>query len=156
MTARAVAVEAAERKVVARVGDEGDVGERGVHRRAVAGEAARHALVGAGDGVERVVTRGGVALGARRGGWDVIRGLRITGLISHEGRCRGVTAVAVAGGRVHLVEGLRTGVTPGGRAARDHSEVRGALVTGLTGATAAATVVWPATESVGAVRLALP
>src|SRR5204863_8886532 len=36
-------------------------------------------------------------------------------------------------GRVHLVEGLRTGITPGGRAARDHAYVRRGLVTGLTG-----------------------
>src|SRR5204863_9098964 len=48
-------------------------------------------------------------------------------------RCRGVTAAAVAGSRVHLVEGLRTGISPGGRAARHHPEVRGALMTGLTG-----------------------
>src|SRR5207253_1303687 len=115
VTARAVAVEAAERKVVARVGDEGDVDEGRRHRRAVAGEAPRQALVRPGDGVERVVTRGGVALGARRGGWDVIRGLRVTGLISHEGRCRGMAAVAVAGRRVCFVEGLRTGISPGGR-----------------------------------------
>src|SRR5437763_504608 len=70
VTARAVAVEGAERNVVARVGDEGDVGEGRRHRRAVAGEAPRHALVGAGDGVGRVVARGGVALRARRGGWN--------------------------------------------------------------------------------------
>src|SRR5437763_13598957 len=116
MTARAVAVEAAEREVVARVGDEGDVDERGVRRRAVAGEAARHALVGAGDGVERVVTRGRVALGARRAGRNVIRRLGVTGLIGREGRRRRVTAVAVSGGGVRLVESLRTGISPGGRA----------------------------------------
>src|SRR5205814_10580534 len=58
MTARAVAVEAAERKVVARVGDDRDVGEGLRHRRTVAGEAPRHALVGAGDGIgDRKSTR---------------------------------------------------------------------------------------------------
>src|SRR5437660_367590 len=133
MTARAVAVEAAERKVVARVGDDRDVGEGLRHRRTVAGEAPRHALVGAGDGVGRVVARGGVALGARRAGRDVIRGLRVTGLIGREGRRRRMAAVAVAGRRVCFVEGLRTGISPGGRAARNHAEIRRALVTGLTG-----------------------
>src|SRR5205807_6231436 len=67
VTARAVAVEGAERKVVARVGDEGDVGEGRRHRRAVAGEAPRHALVRPGDRVRREVDRGGVELPARRG-----------------------------------------------------------------------------------------
>src|SRR5437879_940656 len=133
MTARAVAVEAAERKVVARVGDEGDVGEGRRHRRAVAGEAPGHALVRPGDRVGRVVARGGMALRARRGGWNVIG--RLGGLrhVRREGRCRSVTAVAVAGDGVHLVEGLRTGISPGGRAARHHPEIRGGLVAGLTG-----------------------
>src|SRR6184192_4582898 len=81
VTARAVAIEAAERNVVARIGDEGDVGEGRRHRRAVAGEAPRHALVGPGDRVGRVVARGGVALRARGGGWNVIGRLRATGLI---------------------------------------------------------------------------
>src|SRR5436190_20636219 len=105
MTARAVAVEGAEREVVARVGDDLDVGEGLRHRRAVAGEAPCYALVRPGDRVGRVVARGGVALGAGRRGRDVVRRLRVTGLVGREGRCRGVAAVAVAGGRVHLVEG---------------------------------------------------
>src|SRR2546425_4638500 len=41
-----------------------------------------YALVRAGDRVGRVVARGSVALGARRGGWDVIR--RLGGLRSEE------------------------------------------------------------------------
>src|SRR5438552_13780678 len=44
-----------------------------------------------------------------------------------------MAAVAVAGRRVRLVEGLRTGVSPGGRAAYDHADVRRALVAGLAG-----------------------
>src|SRR5437879_1465710 len=52
VAARAVAVEGTERKVVARVGDEGDVGEGRRHRRAVAGEAPRH-----GSTVDRKSTR---------------------------------------------------------------------------------------------------
>src|SRR5206468_5829898 len=103
VTARAVAVEGTERNVVARVGDEGDVGEGRRHRRAVAGEAPRHALVGAGDRVGRVVARGGVALRAWRSGGNVIGRLGGRRHVRHEGRSRGVTAVAVAGGRVHLV-----------------------------------------------------
>src|SRR5439155_1739864 len=116
VTARAVAVEGGEGDVVGRGGDEGDVGEGRRHRRAVAGEASRHALVGPGDRVGRVVARGGVALRARRGGRNVIGRLGGRRHVRREGRCRGVTAVAVAGGRVHLVEGLRTGRSPGGRA----------------------------------------
>src|SRR5207253_970900 len=44
-----------------------------------------------------------------------------------------MAAVAVTGRRVRLVEGLRTGVSPGGGAARDHAYIRRALVTGLAG-----------------------
>src|SRR5438067_4301879 len=44
-----------------------------------------------------------------------------------------MAAVAVACRRVRLVEGLRTGVSPGGRAAYDHAHVRRALVAGLAG-----------------------
>jgi len=57
---RAVAVERADRNVVARARDHGDVGER-TDRRAMAREAARHALVRAGHRVGRV-DAGGVAL----------------------------------------------------------------------------------------------
>src|SRR5204862_2132767 len=77
--------------------------------------------------------RGGVALRARGGGWNVIGRLGGLRQVRREGRCRGVTAAAVAGSRVHLVEGLRTGISPGGRAARHHPEVRGGLVAGLAG-----------------------
>src|SRR5215469_5211322 len=71
VAARAVAVEAAVREVVAGSGDDGDrvagrwSGER-TGARSVTGETTRDTLVDAGDGVERVVARGGVALGARR------------------------------------------------------------------------------------------
>src|SRR5205807_10118081 len=131
--ARAVAVEGGDRDVVAWVGGEGDVDEGGGHGGAVGGEAGRHGVVGGGDGVERVVARSGVALGARRAGRNVIRRLGVTGLIGHEGRRRRMAAVAVTGRRVHLVEGLRTGISPGGRAARNHAQVRRALVAGLAG-----------------------
>src|SRR5438067_5680633 len=109
VAARAVAVEAAERNVVARIGDEGDVAERSVHRRAVAGEAARHALVGAGDRVERVVARGGVALRAGRAGRDMVRRLGASGLIGGKDGGGGVAAgAAVARGWMGLVERRRT------------------------------------------------
>src|SRR5215469_3402137 len=64
VAAGAAAVEVAGRNVRAtRPADDGDVGER-PDALTVTGEAAGHALVDAGDGVERVVARRGVALGA--------------------------------------------------------------------------------------------
>src|SRR6202035_4028001 len=78
VAARAVAVESADRDVIASgPADDRDrvAGWRSGERpraRAVTGEAPAHALVRAGDGVERVVARGGVALRAHGGSWDVI------------------------------------------------------------------------------------
>jgi len=133
VTARAVAVERCDGEVIGRRGDEGDVGEGRRHRRAVTAQTPGQPLVRAWGRVLRVVVGRGMALRARGGGWNVIG--RLGGLrhVRREGRCRGVTAAAVAGGRVHLVEGLRTGISPGGRAARHHPEVGGALVAGLAG-----------------------
>src|SRR6266478_1785445 len=65
VTARAVAVEAADWNVVAGRADHSDVDE-GTDRRTMTGQTPGDALVRAGDGVERVVARGGVALRARR------------------------------------------------------------------------------------------
>src|SRR5215470_3121367 len=59
MAARAVAVEAADRDVVARSLDDGDVG-KGSGARTMAAETTRHALVDADYGIHRVVA-GGVA-----------------------------------------------------------------------------------------------
>jgi len=51
----------------------------------------------------------------------VVGGLRRAArLVGGEGGRSRMAAVAVAGRGVRLVEGLRTGVSPGGRAARDH------------------------------------
>src|SRR5205823_9517839 len=75
VTARTVAVEAANRDVIGGGPDDRDVGEGPGDGRAVAGEAARHALVRAGGRVGGVVARGGVAGRARRGSRDTIRGL---------------------------------------------------------------------------------
>src|ERR1700745_3908061 len=98
VAARAVAVEAADRDVVARQpGDRNRVarrrsGERS-GARSVTREAAAHALVDAGDGVDRVVARGRMALGTGGGGRDVVRGLTRTAIeVAGEGGRRGVTA----------------------------------------------------------------
>src|SRR5204863_825162 len=70
--AAAVAIEVADRDVIAGVADQGDVDE-GPDRGTVTGETPAHTLVRAGDGIEREVARGGVALRARRVGRNVIR-----------------------------------------------------------------------------------
>src|SRR5258708_6434090 len=129
VTARTVAVEAADRGVVAGRRDHGDVVELRVHRRAVTGEAPGDALMRAGGRVDREVARGRVALRARRGGRNVVGRLGAAArLIGGECRCRRVTAVAVTGGRMGLVEcGAR--IRCGG-AASEHSHVGRALVTG--------------------------
>src|SRR4029077_18495466 len=93
-----------------------------------------HVLVGAGDGVERVVARGGVALGARRGGRDVIR--RLGRGRQQVGRERGrghVAVAAVARGRVRSEIAVRTRVRSGGGRTREHPEVGGGLVAARTG-----------------------
>src|SRR6202043_813780 len=59
VAARAVAVERAERDVIARVADNLDVGKGPGDRRTVTGETPAHALVRAGDRVGRVIARGG-------------------------------------------------------------------------------------------------
>src|SRR5207253_2075360 len=67
-------------------------------------------------------------------GRDMVGGLRrAAGLVGGEGGRSRMAAVAVTGRRVRLVEGLRAGVSPGGRAARDHAYIRRALVTDLAG-----------------------
>ena len=132
VAARAVAIHAADRKVIARCGHDRDVGKGLRHRRTVAGEAPGHALVGAGDGVEREVARRRVALGAGRSGRNVIR--RLAGGRQQVGRERGrrdVAVAAVAGGRMLRIQGgVRTGVSRRGRGAGDHSHIGRALVTG--------------------------
>src|SRR6266481_2980207 len=115
VAARAVAVESADREVIARGADDGDVGEGRRHRRTVTGETPAHALVRAGDGIHRIVARGGMALGARRRGRNVVRGLGVTGLVGREDGRGGVTAVTVAGGRVELIQRRWTGVSGRGR-----------------------------------------
>src|SRR5205085_1585776 len=103
---------------------------------AVALHAPAHALVRARGRVEREVARGGVALRARGGRRNVIRRLRgARQQVRGEGRCRRVTAGAVAGGRVLRVErAVRTGVSRRGRGAGGHSHIGRALVTGRAGA----------------------
>jgi len=136
VAARAVAIQAPDRKVIARCGHDRDVGEGLRHRRTVAGEAPGHALVRAGDGVEREVARGRVALGAGRSGRNVIR--RLAGRRQQVGRERGrrdVAVAAVAGGRMLRIQGgVRTGVSRRGRGADHHAQVLGAFVTARAGA----------------------
>src|SRR5260370_315871 len=60
VAARAVAIETADREVIAGRADQGDVEER-PDRRTVTGEAAGDALVRAGDGGQRIAAGGGVA-----------------------------------------------------------------------------------------------
>ena len=123
-----------DRDVVARGADDGDVGEGRRDRGSVTAQALRHPLVGAGDGVERVVARGGVALRARRTGRDVVRGLAGTGDVAGEGRRGGVAAAAVATRRMLGIERRGgTRVAGGGAAARQHPHVRSGLVAGLAG-----------------------
>jgi len=136
VAARAVAIHAADRKVIARCGHDRDVGKGLRHRRTVAGEAPGHALVRAGDGVEREVARRRVALGAGRSGRNVIR--RLAGGRQQVGRERGrrdVAVAAVAGGRMLRIQGgVRTGVSRRGRGADHHAQVLGAFVTARAGA----------------------
>src|SRR5437660_9973423 len=133
MTARAVAVEAGERDVIARIGEDREYGIGGNAEcpgvGTVAAQAVRHTLVRARRGVLRVVAGRCVALRARRGGRNVIRGLGRLSDVRSEGRRRGVTAAALAGRGMRLVEGLRTRFAAGGRAARHHPEARSGLVT---------------------------
>src|SRR6202035_4458272 len=137
VAARAVAIESADRHVSA-LGPADDrdrvagwwSGER-PRARAVTGEAPADALVRAGDGIQRIVARGGVALRAHGGSWDVIGRLRGCGQqIRCESGCRHVAGAAVATGRVLRVECGRTGVSGRSRGAREHPDVGRALVTG--------------------------
>src|SRR5215470_5503507 len=106
VTARAVAVEGADRDVVPRTRDHGDIRKR-TNRWTMAAQAASHALVYTGHRVQCVVTRGGMALGTGCRGRNVVRGLGVAGPIGGEGRRRRMAAVAVAGRRMVLVEGCR-------------------------------------------------
>ena len=133
MAARTVAVEAADRDVIGRLADGRDVGER--QRSAVTAEAGRHALVRAGDRIDRVVARPwyGTACTLRWSGmWfagfaDCVISVANVGV-------RGMAAIAVAAGRMRLVERCRARVSGRGGAARQHADVRCALVTGLAAA----------------------
>src|SRR6185437_5381735 len=73
VAARTTAVESADRDVVSRRGGDGDVGKRRRDGRAMAAETVGDPLVCAGDRIERVVARCGVALRARRTRRNVIR-----------------------------------------------------------------------------------
>src|SRR5262249_47407831 len=110
VTARAAAVEAADRDVVVtRPADDRDrVGRRWSGERSsprtVTGETARHALVHAGHGVQRVVARGSMALRPRGRGGDVIGRLtRPTVEVAQEGGRRRMAAAAVTARRVTRV-----------------------------------------------------
>src|SRR5205814_10480852 len=92
VTARAVAIEAADRDVIGGRRDRGDVEERRVHRRAVTGQAPGHTLVRAGGRVEPVVARGRVALRARRTGRNVLRGQGGARVVGDNVMARGATA----------------------------------------------------------------
>ena len=129
----AVAIQAAERNVVAGRGGDLDVGKRAGHGRSVAAQAARHPLVSAGDRVGRVVARCRVALRARRRGRNVVRRLSAGSHIIREGGCRRMTAAAIAGGRMNGIERRRWARIPRHRPrAGEHAEVARRLVTGLT------------------------
>src|ERR1700747_764750 len=100
-------------------------------------QTAGHALVRAGHRVDRVVARGGVALRTGRIRRNMVRGLAD---VAREGGRGRVTAVAVARGRMALVEGCRgTRVARGGVRTNDHPEVLRTLVTGLAAGDAART-----------------
>ena len=102
---------------------------------AVAGDAR---MPGRTHDVHSVIAGSGVALGAGRIRRDVIRGLAAARHVGREGGRRRVAAVAVAAGRMALVECCRgTGVTRRRRSAGNHAEVRRGLVTGLAAADAA-------------------
>src|SRR5205823_14827600 len=98
VTARTVAVEAANREVIGGGTDDRDVGEGPGDGRAVAGEAALHALVRTGDRVGGVIARGGVALRARRTGRNVLRGQGVARLIGEIGRGTGMDCDASSWG----------------------------------------------------------
>src|SRR5215468_3657493 len=95
--------------VVTGPADDGDrVGRwrpgEGSSARTVTGEAAAHALVHAGDRVQRVVTGGGMALRTGSRGRDVVRRLAgPTVEIAQEGGRRRMAAAAVAARRVTRV-----------------------------------------------------
>src|SRR2546430_3194845 len=87
------------------------------------------------DRVERVITRGRVALRAHDGGWNVIGGLRGGGKqVRPEGRRGDVAVAAVAsvrrGNLVLGVVGARSRVSSGKRRARGHPHVGRGRVTG--------------------------
>jgi len=133
VAARAVAIEGADRHVIAGGADERDVDER-PDRGTVTGQTPGHTLVGAGDGVEREVAHGRMALRAHRGSWNVIGGLRsCRQQIRRESGCHHVAGAAVATGRVLGIVRGRTRVSSGGRRARGHPYVGPALVTGCAG-----------------------
>src|SRR6516162_9150273 len=139
MAARAVAVEAADRNVVVTgpADDRYGVGRwRSGERsgaRAMALQAARHALVDAGHRVACVVSRVLVALGTGCRSWDVVCRLAIAAIeVAREGGRGGMAAAAVAGGRVGRVVLGRPVIALSAHGGADHhAEVLRALVTGL-------------------------
>ena len=134
VAARAVAVEVADRHVVARRRHDRDVDKARRHRRRVAGQAPAHALVHARHGVDREVAGGGVALRAYGRGGDVVGRLRRCGQqVGREGRGCDVAVAAVTARRVLGVEGRGARVRRGGRAAGKHADVGRGLVTGRAG-----------------------
>jgi len=133
VAARTVAVEAADRDVIGGGTDDRDVGEGPGDGRAVAGEAARHALVGTADRVGGVIARGGVALRTGRAGRNVIRGFAACGHVAEKSRYRSVTGRAIAIDRMKFVERGRTRVSGRSRAAGLHPDVERGLVTGRAG-----------------------
>src|SRR5436305_6111149 len=130
VTARAVAVEAADGEVIGGLpGDRDRVAGRrageGSGVRAMAAQAAGDSLVSGGDRVERVVAGRRVALEARRAGRNVVGGAR--GALGESRRI--VTLTAIARRRVQRIELRRGPRVPGrGIGARVHADEVGGLV----------------------------
>ncbi len=130
MTSRAIAIETADRNVVAGCRGDSDVGKGTGYSRAVAAEALNDTLVHSSDRVGRILTRGRMALGTRRVGRNVVCGPQG----GRRGKRAGVVTLAAAPRRgMTLIEGCRRSRVAGGRRrARGHPHKGSRFVAGLT------------------------
>ena len=131
MAAGAIAIERADRDVIGARRRDRHVRKGGGNRGGMAAQAARDALVGTGDRVERIVAWSGMTLRAWRVGGYVIGGFGRVGNVRCERRSGRMTTYAVPRSRVGLVKGVRPRVPPRARGACDHALIRCRLVAGL-------------------------